>query len=391
MACLEQLQEDVASILAIMQLGNSCCDDQDITDGDRYTDRVTDGEGDVPQNIIDAGYADDAADWGGFDDYKCMIVHVVVNNIEQKLREISDKLDEHGVIYGGVVALAGVLGVIFATGGIAIIFGLITGVSVLSTLYNALIGFGLLEDLADDVAANHDELACAMYYSDGDEAALVALNDKIDELFSAPEALILKNLGSGPTLKALYAGRYDLQDIAAELDAAGYELDDFDCSCAGFTGEYQYFEDFEGDVGYWQGIGGGSEHLGGVGYSGSSGIRIRYDTGHMKMSMNRLRQAAGLGAAGAGDYVTLYSITFWYKTQLGQAVEPRMTNNLDGDNLTTDFGTSSDVWKQEVHVFDPGTIASYPLDNVIYFRGLGSSGGYVYIDEIMVDYDVFVA
>lgn len=158
MTCLQELQDDVASILAIMQLGNSCCDDQDITDGDRYTDRVTDGEGDVPQNIIDAGYADDAADWDGFDDYKCMIVHVVVNNIEAKLREISEKLDEHGVIYGGVVALAGILGVIFATGGMAIIFGLITGVSTLSTLYNALIGFGLLSDLADDVATNHDAL-----------------------------------------------------------------------------------------------------------------------------------------------------------------------------------------------------------------------------------------
>ena len=116
MTCLQDLQDNVAEILAIMQLGNQCCDGQDITDGDRYTDRVTDGEGDVPQNVIDAGYADDSADWDGFDDYKCMIVHVTVNQMEARLREIADVVDRAGPYLVVAAALAAIIVVVFTIG-----------------------------------------------------------------------------------------------------------------------------------------------------------------------------------------------------------------------------------------------------------------------------------
>ncbi|MCK5430910.1 MAG: hypothetical protein KAI94_15635 [Anaerolineales bacterium] len=232
MACLESLQDDVAEILSIMQMGQSCCDEQDVTDGNQYTDRVTDGVGDVPQNIIDAGYADDAADWAGFDDYKCMIVHVSVNQMEARLREIAPIVNSYGAVFGGIAALAAILAVVFSTAGLAIVFGLVAGVGSVAILYESLMEGDLLLLLADKITTNHDALACAMYISDGDEGALAALNDKIDELFTAPEAIILKNMNNGPTIKALYSGRYDQQDIAEQLSNAGYELDDFDCSCA---------------------------------------------------------------------------------------------------------------------------------------------------------------
>ena len=231
MACLQNLQDNVAEILAIMQLGNQCCDDQDITGGDRYTDRVADGVDDVPQPIIDAGYASDVDDWAGFDDYKCMIVHVTVNQMEARLRELAVVVDSAGPYLAVAAALSAILGVIVATGGLAIVFGIVAGIGVVSALYFALLEFESIDGLADDVATNHDELACAMYNSDGDDGALAALNDKIDELFSVAEAGILKNLNNGPTLKALYAGRYDQQDIANELLDAGYELGDFTCNC----------------------------------------------------------------------------------------------------------------------------------------------------------------
>ena len=231
MTCLQTLQDNVAEILAIMQLGNQCCDDQDITGGERYTDRVTDGEGDVPQNVIDAGYATDTSDWAGFDDYKCMISHVTVNQMEARLREIAEVVDSAGPYLALAAALSAIIGVIVTAGGLAIVFGMLTGIGVVSALYYALTEFGPVDDLADDVATNHDELACAIYNADGDEGALVALDDKIDELFSAPEALILKNLNNGPTLKSLYAGRYDQQDIAEILFDAGYELNQFNCLC----------------------------------------------------------------------------------------------------------------------------------------------------------------
>lgn len=251
MACLQELQDNVAEILAIMQLGNSCCDDQDITDGDRYTDRVEDGEGEVPQPIIDAGYAADVDDWAGFDDYKCMIAHVTINQMEARLREWDEKIDSAGPYLAVGAALSAILGVIVATGGLAIIFGILAGVGTVSALYYALIEFGPVGDLADDVATNHDELVCAIYNADGDVGSLVALNDKIDELFTVPEALILKNTNMGPTLKALYAGRYDQQDIADELLTAGYELGDFSCPDCDQVGEYLVYYEFDADLTSW--------------------------------------------------------------------------------------------------------------------------------------------
>jgi hypothetical protein len=231
MTCLQELQDDVAEILEIMRLGQSCCDEQDITDGDQYTDRIEDGVGDVPQNVIDAGYAEDAADWDGFDDYKCMICHVTVDQLDAKLLEFAPIVNSYGAAAGGLAAVAAILAVILGTGGLAIVFGMVAGVGAVSLLYESLMEGDLLEILAAKVVTNHDELACAMYDSDGDVGALVALNDKIDELFTVPEALILKNLNLGPTIKALYSGRYDQQDIADILLDAGYELGDFDCSC----------------------------------------------------------------------------------------------------------------------------------------------------------------
>lgn len=231
MACLQDLQDDVAAILAIMQLGQACCDEVDVTHGDQYTDRVEDGIGNVPQNIIDSGYADDAADWDGFDDYKCMISHVVVDQLPAKLLELSEIVTPLGVVAGGLAAVAGIIAVIFSTAGLAIAFGIVAGVGSVSLLYEAIIGFGSLDTLASKVVTNHDELACAIYNSDGDEGALIALNDKIDELFTSIESAILKNMNLGPTLKSLYAGRYDQQDIAEVLFDAGYELDDFSCFC----------------------------------------------------------------------------------------------------------------------------------------------------------------
>lgn len=249
MACLQDLQDNVAEILAIMQMGQSCCDEQDITDGDRYTDRVEDGVGDVPQNIIDAGYAEDAADWDGFDDYKCMIAHVTVDQLSARTYELAKIVNEYGAVAGGLAAVAGIMGVIFSAGGVALVFGLLMGVGAVSLLYEALMGFPLLDDLGDKVVTNHDLLACVIYWADGDDAALSALNNKIDELFTVPEALILKNMNLGPTLKGLYAGRYDQQDIADELLSAGYELDDFDCECDEQIGEFRWEWDFSTEFG----------------------------------------------------------------------------------------------------------------------------------------------
>lgn len=390
MTCLEQLQDDVAAILRIMEMGQSCCDEIDVTDGDQYTDRVEDGVGAVPQNIIDAGYADDAADWDGFDDYKCMIAHVIVDQLNARLLELAPIVNSYGAVFGGMAALAAVLAVVFATGGTAIVFGLVAGLGSVALLYESLLEGDLLVTLAAKVVTNHDELACAAYFSDGDVDALSNLNDKIDELFTVPEALILTNMNLGPTLKALYAGRYDQQDIAEILFEAGYDVESFDCSCDEI-GEYQYLADFE--IG-WDGW---HNHSGtrstGAAYEGTWGINLLYHTPYMDMSHNQLRFQLDGEVGGAGDYVTIHSLSFWHKETSDDNIYPRMTIKHSLGTEISDGTNSRDVWQKEQFYYDPPLQVDYDdldHDALKYEAGSGAAG-WMSTDYIKIDCDVFRA
>lgn len=213
--------------------GVYCCDVIDITDGDRYTDLVEDGEGDVPQNIIDSGYADDAADWAGFDDYKCLIAHLMVNNIAAQVEQILGYMLPAGSILGGIPVLAAVASIIFIDSLSVLVYAIATGASVPFGLYSAVgfLGKPGMTDLVDEMATHHDALACAIYEADGSDDAVQALEDEIDSLFTATEAAVLKNLNLAAQLKALYNGRYDTQDIAEIIADLGYEVEEFHCTC----------------------------------------------------------------------------------------------------------------------------------------------------------------
>ena len=227
--------EAILSLLAEIRdnTGVYCCDPVDVSDGDQYTDGVEDGVGDVPQNIIDAGYADDAADWSGFDDYKCIISHLMITNMYEQTLKFSEYTDIVGAVAGGLAAVAAIAAVILSGGGAVLVYGVVLGVVGPAVLYAAIgeLGNAGLVAVASDLDDDHDELACAIYHADGSEGAVVALKDKIDELYSLPQAAYLKSLNLPAQLKALYAGRYDQQDVAQILADEGYDPVDFDCSC----------------------------------------------------------------------------------------------------------------------------------------------------------------
>lgn len=235
--CIEMGTCDtILELLTLIEANTRACwcpGDEDITDGDQFTDVVVDEVGDVPQNIIDAGYAEDAEDWEGFADYKCMISHLMITNMEWQLREILPHLDSTGIVIGGVATIAAVLGVIFASGGLALVLGMIASVAASATIvtYLADLTDSGLETLADGVSENHDELACAIFNADGSAGAVIDLKTKIDILFNPLDGAVLKNLNLDAQLKALYSGRYDQQDIAQLLDDNGLETGDFECQC----------------------------------------------------------------------------------------------------------------------------------------------------------------
>lgn len=242
------LTDILAAITAL-----ECCGDQDITDGDQYTDPVVDGEGDVPQNIIDAGYADDAADWDGFASYKCMISHLAVDHVESFLREIAPHISDAGLVIGGVGVLGALLGGILAIAGFPIAVGLLAALGAAAGIWAWISSEGrqAVEDLADEIALHHDALACAIFEGDGVADSVSDFNDKVDELFSVVNAAGIKAINIAPQLKAMYAGRYDQQDIAQKLADQGYQVDGYVCVCyeedpppTGYHLEYPVFDLF---------------------------------------------------------------------------------------------------------------------------------------------------
>lgn len=252
--CLEMNAcETILSLLEEIRdnTGIYCCDVVDISDGDRYTDEVEDGEGDVPQNIIDAGYADDAADWDGFDDYKCMISHLMVTNMLEQTLKFQTITDTAGAVIGGAAAVAAIAVVILTGGAAVLVYGIVLAIAGATVLYAAIaeLAESGLGNVADGLAEHHDSLVCAIYNADGSAGAVVALNDAIDELFNAAEATYLKALNIPAQLKALYAGRYDQQDIAAIMEAKGLDPAAYTCSCIG--GDFSPSWPFLADTQNW--------------------------------------------------------------------------------------------------------------------------------------------
>lgn len=228
--------DDLATTLQALLAATTaleCCGDQDITDGAQYTDDVVDGVGDVPQNIIDAGYADDASDWTGFADYKCMISHLAVDHIETFFREISPFISSSGLVIGGVGVVAALLGGILVVVGLPISAGILVALGASAGIWTWISTYGKssVDDLADEIATNHDALACAIYEGDGIADAISDFNSKVDSLFGTIDAVAIKAVGFEPQLRAMYSGRYNQEDIAQKMSDLGYLTTGYACVC----------------------------------------------------------------------------------------------------------------------------------------------------------------
>jgi hypothetical protein len=383
MTCLQELQDNVAAILEIMQSPNDCCVDSDVTGGNQYTDRVDDGVGDVPQNVIDAGYADDAADWDGFDDYKCMISHVLIGQIGPRLEGYLPWIDFGGKWLLTITIIAAFATIILATGGAVLALGIVATTGTIAALYFGIFDLDSLEDLIEKVADNYDALVCAVYFSDGDESSLIALNDKINELFNAAESLVLTNLNLGPTLKALYAGRYDQQNIAATLEEAGYDVGDFDCECLGQIGEYLVFFDWEdGEWSEWVHDGLVLQDF--TGRDGGWGVGDAHPKNTLWHSTGTLRREVDLTTGGSAT-VYINRVTFWYRHNAEGAGDARLLVQHDEGSSATIWDNSFE-WAYASKTFNP-PLACTDKQYVVALLAHNMVSNAAFYDDITIDFD----
>lgn len=251
-------------IKAAQGLTTGCCnvyERYDFTGGAQYTDEVTDGAGDVPQNIIDAGFASGTSDWTGYAEYKCMVAHLIIQGLAIKMGQLSELMDIGGssgmAIASILTIVAGIL-VGGAVGAAALFVGTLVGSFVtVANLYDIILEFGAenMENLGDEILALEEQLACAIYTSTGTANAILQFNNAVDEGFTGLAASLIKSSLTEDTIRAYLGGRYDNQDIAAKLAELGQDPADYDCSaCVAPLGDDEldaYWTFNEGTVDGW--------------------------------------------------------------------------------------------------------------------------------------------
>lgn len=235
------LIQSIDAIAALLATAESCCQETDATEGWDSTDVVIDGVGDVPQPIIDAGYATDAADWAGFDDYKCMILHYLLLNVIVKLSDLATIVSSGSIGVAIIGAIVGILGALFAAPAFVVLGGILASAGTAAKLYQEIsekTGAQIL-GFADDLQAEQQAHICAMYAADGADAVLAAFYASVDDLHGAAVGAVVRLLNLRPLMRALYAGRYDTTNVAQRLADAGADPADYDCSgCGSQYGEY---------------------------------------------------------------------------------------------------------------------------------------------------------
>lgn len=245
--------DEVEDLLRALQFIGACCPEVDVTEGAQYTDTVEDGVGDVPQNIVDAGYATDTTDWDSFEDYKCMIAHVLVEDVVQGLTMLAPYVNAAGVIFGGLATVTAIALAIIGSGGTALITGLIGGLGLAAELYELITDRDFVEDAAAAIAACNEDLVCAFMEGDGPADSKAKMDAAADACLPAAYASVFKLWSYPAKVKGLYAGRYDAQDTAQTLADRGYTVGSFDCSCAADFTELTTFGSNNDGLGNWGG------------------------------------------------------------------------------------------------------------------------------------------
>jgi hypothetical protein len=162
-----------------------------------------------------------------------MISHLAVDHVESFFREIAPHISDTGIVIGGIGVVGALIGGILTLVGLPISAGIIIALGAAAAIWSWITSEGrdAVEDLADDIATNHLALACAIYQGDGVSDSVADFNDEVDALFTPLNAIAIKAINIEPQLRAMYAGRYDQEDIAAKLEELEYDVSSYECSC----------------------------------------------------------------------------------------------------------------------------------------------------------------
>lgn len=397
---VSQLKQMTDAIISLY-----CCPDGtplDPTDGDQYTDQYTEDESNgVPPNIVAAGYADDDDDWAGFIDYKCMVSHVAVESLAQKLdqfEELADAAAVGMVSVGAILAIMGTIIGVISGGTFIIVLAILGGAAAVANLYQEITDAaeGFFADAAAEVRAESQALACALFGGDGPEDSYNDMITKATEILSVDTVAIIQLMNMKADLKAMYSGRYGETDVAARLEELGYDVVSFDCDCpavpppSGYkvvTPEYFNFISFNGCTDT------------GTSWDPETGlltfdINVTSTTWSVLFRIRELDGPAGLNWASHGfvfDLISLISPTTYPRFQNGIPSVAQMNFDFDvgeawsGYNTTVHPGSPAawEDWVDQYHFVLNATTAAEYL-NLNCSPGSGTTGAHYILLRVKI-------
>ena len=215
MACLEELQDNVAAILALLGMKKDCCDDNIV-----YFDAPIPTTEIVPDEGTEPDYYGETAvtDWDDWKEHVCYNANIYVDN----LKSISDEINSvvtSAIVNIGIVAaalvLAAFVGLVFPVAyaeAAALVAGLLAGATILT-----------FADTADDIETARSSIVCALLEGR-------SLADAVEDALSSDTAwdVFFQFIDYDKATAVIYEGGYSGQYLSAETLAT------CDCDCVHF-------------------------------------------------------------------------------------------------------------------------------------------------------------
>lgn len=154
MACLEQLQQDVSDILALLRSQDACCGDiVTYYDNSTYITIIVPGDGEDPDFYGETA----VADWAEWSEYLCHNANLWVDELVRAALTISTALSTGGITIGLLAAVMAAIA-FFVVGGVLALPLLMVVVFSLSLEVSSIV----FDDAAVDIEDARDEIICAI-------------------------------------------------------------------------------------------------------------------------------------------------------------------------------------------------------------------------------------
>lgn len=332
------------------------------------TTTIVPGSGGAPTHYGETA----VADWDEWSEYVCYHAHAYVDDLIDTAEKLHTAVTIGGYVLDFIAHLFSIVQWRMVEDLVPVNF------SVIQAIFNALGEAGIVnefDDLADDFETSRDDIVCSLMQGTSLEAAVFAV------------------VGSG-VLWDTYYQWLDYETSTAiiyegELPDVGYltPIKKDDCVDCDQIGDYMTsVETFDLGAYTWT-IKNGSVTAGATWGNGDWGVRMRYDGGVVRTSSPMLRTEVGLTTGDPAQTVTIKRVMFDYNMPSWPvAGELRLQFNGSGTPVNVDFPNVG-VWTSVVYTLPTPVTCLYNGWAVQWMADLTGSGGYIHIDNLVVDFD----